>query len=205
MMNSLYQTIGPAGTALAAVAVLSAYLGLKNILFFWLIDRGFRKFFRTVDSGAFVLDHAPERPRNPLTAIVLEVARHHQHHSTDLRTEVAYLFHRYFHRVKGSLSVLRLITVISPLLGLLGTVLGIIKVFEVIGTASGGGADPSALAIGIGEALYTTVMGLVVAIPVLALFFHLRLKLSGFQIMMMEYSYRIIGATDKRCSYGKRS
>ena len=204
-MSTLYQTIGPAGTALIGVVILSIYLGLKNLIFFWLIDRGFRSFFQTVDAGKFSLDTAPEAPRNPLIAIVLEVARQHQHHSPDLRSEVAYLFHRHFHRVKGSLSTLRLITVISPLLGLLGTVLGIIKVFEVIGAASGGSVDPSTLAVGIGEALYTTVMGLVVAIPVLALFFHLRLKLSGFQIMMMEYSYRMIGATNPQCPYGNPS
>ena len=54
---------------------------------------------------------------------------------------------------------------ISPLLGLLGTVIGMIKVFSVIVTAGVG--DPAVLAGGISEALITTAAGLSVAIPTL--------------------------------------
>jgi len=53
-----------------------------------------------------------------------------QPHSKDLRAEVAYLFHRHFQHVSGSLSALRLISVISPLLGLMGTVLRMVKVLK---------------------------------------------------------------------------
>ncbi len=66
------------------------------------------------------------------------------------------------------LTLLGTIASITPLLGLLGTVLGMIKVFTVI--SSVGVGDPSILASGIGEALITTAAGLSVAIP--ALVFH---------------------------------
>lgn len=64
------------------------------------------------------------------------------------------------------LTLLGTIAAIAPLLGLLGTVTGMIDVFSVISVQGVG--DPGALAGGIGEALYTTVGGLVVAIPALA-------------------------------------
>ncbi len=63
------------------------------------------------------------------------------------------------------LGVLATIASIAPLLGLLGTVTGMIKVFQVI--SQQGVGNPSALAGGISEALVTTAAGLVVAIPTL--------------------------------------
>jgi biopolymer transport protein ExbB len=69
------------------------------------------------------------------------------------------------HSLERFLNTLGTIASISPLLGLLGTVIGMIKVFAVI-TAHGVG-DPSILAEGISEALLTTAAGLSVAIPTL--------------------------------------
>jgi len=69
------------------------------------------------------------------------------------------------HNLTRFLNTLGTIASISPLLGLLGTVIGMIKVFAVI-TAHGVG-DPGILAEGISEALVTTAAGLSVAIPTL--------------------------------------
>jgi len=70
------------------------------------------------------------------------------------------------------LTLLGTIAAVAPLLGLLGTVTGMIDVFSVISVQGVG--DPGALAGGISEALYTTVGGLTVAIPSLAFhrYFH---------------------------------
>ena len=65
-------------------------------------------------------------------------------------------------------SYLALIANISPMLGLLGTVVGMIRTFLVF--ASTPGAGPPELAGGISQALMTTVMGLIVAIPVMVAF-----------------------------------
>ncbi|QBY01863.1 MotA/TolQ/ExbB proton channel family protein [Rhodophyticola sp. CCM32] len=65
---------------------------------------------------------------------------------------------------RGGFRALELIATIAPLLGLLGTVLGMIAAFQALQTA-GSRADPSALAGGIWEALLTTAAGMVVAIP----------------------------------------
>ena len=65
---------------------------------------------------------------------------------------------------RAGLRALELIATIAPLLGLLGTVLGMIAAFQQLQTA-GTRADPSALAGGIWEALLTTAAGMAVAIP----------------------------------------
>lgn len=68
-------------------------------------------------------------------------------------------------RLERFLQTLRIMAAIAPLLGLLGTVSGIIQTFRVI--AVHGSGDPKLLSAGISEALVTTEMGLVVAIPLL--------------------------------------
>ena len=70
-----------------------------------------------------------------------------------------------FDRFMVSLST---IITAAPLLGILGTVVGIIRSFKLMGApAEGGLADPSAVSLGIAEALLTTAMGLVVALVTL--------------------------------------
>ncbi|KIN70005.1 Transporter MotA/TolQ/ExbB proton channel family protein [Sulfitobacter noctilucicola] len=69
-----------------------------------------------------------------------------------------------FARMNGSIRVLELIAMISPLLGLLGTVLGMIQSFQALEMAEGA-ANASVLAGGIWQALLTTAVGLLVAIP----------------------------------------
>jgi len=66
------------------------------------------------------------------------------------------------------LNALGTIGVLSPLMGLLGTILGMIRAFDAIARAGAG--DPAAVANGISEALITTASGLIVAIP--AIVFH---------------------------------
>lgn len=67
-------------------------------------------------------------------------------------------------RVRAGLRPLELISTIAPLLGLLGTVLGMISAFQTLQEA-GAKADPAMLAGGIWEALLTTAAGMAVAIP----------------------------------------
>lgn len=69
-------------------------------------------------------------------------------------------------RLERGLTLLEIIAGISPLIGLLGTVLGMVTVFDAI-TAQGLG-NPQVLAAGISKALVTTIAGLCVAIPALA-------------------------------------
>ncbi|MDD3576828.1 MotA/TolQ/ExbB proton channel family protein [Halothiobacillus sp.] len=75
------------------------------------------------------------------------------------------------HQMERYLNTLGTIAVISPLLGLLGTVVGIIDVFQAITTSGGAaGINPELLAGGISKALVTTAGGIMVAVP--AYIFH---------------------------------
>ena len=76
--------------------------------------------------------------------------------------------------MNNALTWLKLISAVSPLLGLLGTVVGMVAVFRTI--SENLSPDPTMLAGGIWTALITTVMGLVVAIPALMAYYYLMLK-----------------------------
>lgn len=87
------------------------------------------------------------------------------------------------------LNTLGTIAAIAPLLGLLGTVIGIIRAFNSI--TVGGIGDPRALSGGISEALITTVAGLVVAIPSLITYRYLRGRVDGIVVEMEKEAIRI--------------
>ena len=76
-------------------------------------------------------------------------------------------------RIGRGLSALRAIAAVAPLLGLLGTVIGMTSTFETL-TVAGSAGDPQALSGGIAQALATTQIGLIVAVPALLLFSALR-------------------------------
>lgn len=185
------EKIGPAGTILIFLSAVSLYLSLKNALYLYLIGHEFKTKIEDVETGSKKCMHlnGPESG-NPLIAIIASVVQTHFAHSRDLRAEVAYLFHRNFEKVNKGLTYLRLISVISPLLGLLGTVLGMVDVFKVIATQAN--PDSTLLAGGIWEAMLTTVMGLSVAIPTLFFYYSLSLKVKGFRIEAIEHSYRAL-------------
>lgn len=77
-------------------------------------------------------------------------------------------------RLEHRLSYLALIGTLSPMIGLLGTVYGMIDSFKLIANTASGAPDPQALAQGISTALFTTLVGLALAIPALAAYNLLR-------------------------------
>ncbi len=99
------------------------------------------------------------------------------------------------HDLERYLNPLATIASISPLLGLLGTVMGMIRTSRAV-TISGIG-DPSALAGGIAEALVTTAAGLIVAIPSLVAYRYFRGKVDGLIVDMEKQSLRLVQAIDR--------
>ncbi len=88
------------------------------------------------------------------------------------------------------INVIGTIAGVAPLLGLLGTVSGMIKSFNVISLQ--GVADPGSLAGGISEALITTAAGLVVAIPAFVMYRYLRNRVDSLVVEMEEISVRMV-------------
>jgi biopolymer transport protein ExbB len=105
------------------------------------------------------------------------------------------------HELERFLNTLGTIASISPLLGLLGTVTGIIKSFNAI--QAGGMGDPRALSGGIAEALICTAAGLIVAIPALFAYRFLRSKVDGIVMAMEKDAIRLADAVE--ASQGGRS
>lgn len=94
------------------------------------------------------------------------------------------------HSLERFLNTLGTIASVSPLLGLLGTVIGMIKVFAVITTHGVG--DASVLASGISEALLTTAAGLSVAIPTLMFHRHFGAKVDSLVITMEQEALKMV-------------
>lgn len=89
------------------------------------------------------------------------------------------------HKMESGLNTIKIIAGIAPLLGLLGTVLGILSAFKVI--AQSGLSDPSLFAGGIAMALVTTVGGLIVAIPHYVGYNYISGALDDFEIRLEKY------------------
>lgn len=105
---------------------------------------------------------------SPLGRILAAGLLNRDHNKEVMKEAIEEVGRQVVHELERYLNTLGTIASISPLLGLLGTVIGMIKVFSVIVTAGVG--DPGVLAGGISEALITTAAGLSVAIP--SLMFH---------------------------------
>ena len=105
------------------------------------------------------------RRGSPLGRILAAGLVNRKHSREVMKESIEEVGRHVAHNLTRFLNTLGTIASISPLLGLLGTVIGMIKVFAVI-TAHGVG-DPGILAEGISEALVTTAAGLSVAIPTL--------------------------------------
>ena len=96
------------------------------------------------------------------------------------------------HDLERYLNTLGTIAAIAPLLGLLGTVLGMIKVFAEITTQGTGNA--SALAGGISEALITTAAGLTVAIPALVMHRYFTGRIDGIVVELEQETIKLVDA-----------
>lgn len=88
-------------------------------------------------------------------------------------------------RLERGLTTLSLVVEISPLLGLLGTVMGMVRLFTDV--AELGLGDPKSIAVGIFEALITTVAGLAIAIPALIAFMYLRRRIETLALELERH------------------
>ena len=98
------------------------------------------------------------------------------------------------HGLERYLNTLGTIAAAAPLLGLLGTVVGMIEIFGSQAPGSGGGAggNPQQLAQGISIALYNTAFGLIIAIPSLMLYRYFRGRVDEFQLALELGAERMV-------------
>ncbi|MBM3858755.1 MAG: MotA/TolQ/ExbB proton channel family protein [Verrucomicrobia bacterium] len=94
-------------------------------------------------------------------------------------------------RMERGLTTLSIVAEISPLLGLLGTCSGMVKLF--VDVAQHGLGEPAQISRGIFEALIATVAGLVVAIPALVAYMYLRRRIELLVLEMERYTNELLG------------
>ena len=111
--------------------------------------------------------------------------------SDDVEAEVSRVGSAQIRSLESWLRGLSSIAHLSPLLGLLGTVTGMIVAFMNL-QAAGSRVDPSILSGGIWEALLTTAFGLTVAIPAMAAFYYLEGEVDNVRASMKDASIRIL-------------
>jgi biopolymer transport protein ExbB len=127
---------------------------------------------------------------------VLAAALANRHRSRDVIKEAVEDTGRHVvHELERFLNTLGTIAGVTPLLGLLGTVIGMIKVFSAI-MVSGVG-NPNELAGGISEALITTAAGLTVAIPSYFFFRYFKGRVEEYVVSMEERAISLIGAIER--------
>ncbi|MDO9358505.1 MAG: MotA/TolQ/ExbB proton channel family protein [Polaromonas sp.] len=98
------------------------------------------------------------------------------------------------HKLERYLAALATIASAAPLLGLLGTVIGMIEIFgsQSGGGSAGAGGNPAQLAQGISIALYNTAFGLIVAIPALIFWRYFRARVDAYLLAMEIASERFV-------------
>lgn len=94
------------------------------------------------------------------------------------------------HQMERNLNALGTIASAAPLLGLLGTVIGMIEIFGASGSSTG--ANPAELAHGISVALYNTAFGLIVAIPALMFYRHFKARVEGYTLALEQAAERMV-------------
>ena len=131
-----------------------------------------------------------QRSGTPLARILLAALQNHGRPRDHIKTVVEEVGSREAAPLERYLGLLGTITTISPLLGLLGTVRGMIRAFTII--AAEGRGTPATLGGGISEALITTAAGLFVAIPAILLHKYLTSRAEHMVMEMEENSLRLV-------------
>jgi len=126
---------------------------------------------------------------SPLGQVLAAGLRNHKSSRYVMKDAVEEAGRGVTHELERFLTTLGTIASISPLMGLFGTVVGMIEIF---GSQGPTGGSPTQLAHGISVALYNTGFGLVIAIPAMIFFRHFRGKVESFVLEMEQQSAKLV-------------
>jgi biopolymer transport protein ExbB len=134
------------------------------------------------------------RSTSPLGALLAAALDVRKRSREEVRERVEDVGRHLVHRMERFLNTLGTIASAGPLLGLFGTVVGMIEMF--LGILDHGIGDASQLAGGIGKALICTAAGMVVAIPALAFHRYFRGRIAGYIVDMEHEAIRLMDVLD---------
>lgn len=129
---------------------------------------------------------------SPLGRILAAAIAHRNQSRESIKNAIQEVGSHVAHELQRFLNALGTIATVTPLLGLLGTVLGMIQVFTRI--TSAGVGNPTELAGGISQALITTAAGLGVAIPALMMYRYFKGRIEGLIVEMERESLKLVDA-----------
>ncbi|WP_022946856.1 MotA/TolQ/ExbB proton channel family protein [Pseudoalteromonas ruthenica] len=177
---------GTVGYVILAVGALALLIAIERFISLLIIGSKIRRQLK--DDVA--------RDDNPLGRVmkVKDQYPHVAHDTLELKLSEAIL--REMPKITRNLTLIKIISVVAPLLGLLGTVTGMINTFQAI-TLFGTG-DPKLMAGGISQALVTTVLGLVVAIPTVFLYTLLNTRSKNLLLILQEQSAGLIAERSEK-------
>ena len=126
---------------------------------------------------------------SPLGAVLAAGLRNHKSSRYVMKEAIEEAGRAAAHEMERFLTTLGTIATASPLLGLFGTVIGMIEIF---GSQAPTGSNPAQLAHGISVALYNTAFGIAISIPSLIFYRHFKNKVDGFVVQMEQAASKLI-------------
>jgi biopolymer transport protein ExbB len=194
-MLEIFQKGGPLMYPILLCSIMALAIFFERLWTFYRVGKGRDVLVREVEQLVLKkrIDEAIvvcQRSDTPLSRIMLAALRAHGRSRDQIKTVVDETGSREAAPLERFLGLLGTLATISPLLGLLGTVLGMIRAFTVIATAGMG--TPETLGGGISEALITTAAGLSVAIPTILLHKYLTSRLDHMVLKMEESSLHLV-------------
>lgn len=160
---------GPMSIPLVIASVFCLAVILEKLIFFFRYrDSSFRlikKIELLVEQNDILTAlNELKGEKGPNAKLLATALSHHSEDPARIREVLQAVGEDEIKKMEKHLAILDVVSMISPLLGLLGTVLGIISSFNILGTAAGA-SSPEQLSGGIAAALISTALGLIIAIP----------------------------------------
>lgn len=190
---------GPVGYLLIMISVIALGIVLCKLYQFWRVgirhmpkvDRGMEYLHANqFDQSRRVIEHC-SHPISLVMKTAMDMASDSQVSPADADAEISRVASLQIRNLESWFRPMGAIAQLSPLLGLLGTVLGMINAFIQVQSA-GPNVDPSLLAGGIWEAMLTTAMGLIIAIPTRATLYYLEGEVDYAKSEMHNVSVRVM-------------
>jgi biopolymer transport protein ExbB len=198
----MYEIVKAGGIMMVPIIIASIIAIAIIVERFWTLQRDrvlpkelFEKVWQWVESEQLQDKHVLALQQNSPLGKVLAAGLANRHRPREVMREAIEDAGRHvIHELERFLSALGTIAGIAPLLGLLGTVFGMIRTFNSITTTGIG--NPATLASGIAEALVATAAGLTVAIPSLICFRLLRRRVDGLVVEMEKEAIKLVQAVE---------
>nr|WP_246058380.1 MotA/TolQ/ExbB proton channel family protein [Litorilituus lipolyticus] len=182
---------GPIGYIILGIGLIGLLIALERLINLVIVGRKVNRQLKTDVASS----------DNPLGRVMQVKDKHPNLDTESLELKLSESILRELPKLSSKLTLIKIISVVAPLIGLLGTVTGMINTFQAI-TLFGTG-DPKLMAGGISQALVTTVLGLVVAIPMVFIFAYLNGRSKGIINILQQESTGIIAERSERVEQGQ--